>query len=76
MLRGSRSFQSLSINPFMFGKRPELQVPDAARKDSNAVEILRIWIAGGSQHVSLKSGVWEDPGGLGTDARRFSQACG
>jgi hypothetical protein len=49
----------------MFGKRSELQVPDAAKKDSDAVEILRIWIAGGSQHVSLKSGVWEDPAAWG-----------
>jgi hypothetical protein len=49
----------------MFGKRSELQIPDAAKKDSDAVEILRIWIAGGSQHVSLKTGVWEDPAAWG-----------
>ena len=49
----------------MFGKRSELHIPDAAKKDSNAFEILRIWIAGGSQHVSLKTGVWEDPAAWG-----------
>lgn len=49
----------------MFGKRSELQIPEAAKKDSEAVEILRIWIAGGSQHVSLKRGVWEDPAAWG-----------
>ena len=49
----------------MFGKRSELQIPEVAKKDSNAVEILRIWIAGGSQHISLKTGVWEDPAAWG-----------
>jgi len=49
----------------MFGKRSELQIPDAAKQDSAALEILRIWIAGGSQHVSLKPGVWEDPAAWG-----------
>jgi hypothetical protein len=38
-----------------------LQIPEAAKNDSSAVEILRIWIAGDSQHVSLKTGIWEDP---------------
>ena len=49
----------------MFGKRSELQIPDAAKKDSDAVEILRIWIADGSQHVSIKTGVWKDPAAWG-----------
>src|SRR5437764_9847456 len=49
----------------MFEKRTELQIPDAAKKDSDAMEILRIWIAGGSQHVSLKPGVWKDPAAWG-----------
>lgn len=49
----------------MFGKRSELGIPDAAKKDSAAIEILRIWIAGGSQHVTLKTGVWEDPAAWG-----------
>jgi hypothetical protein len=49
----------------MFGKRSELQIPEAATQDTDAVEILRIWIAGGSQHVSLKTGVWEDPAAWG-----------
>jgi hypothetical protein len=49
----------------MFGKRSELLIPEAARKDSQAVEILRIWIAGGSQHVSLKTEVWQDPAAWG-----------
>ena len=49
----------------MFGKRSELHIPEAAKKDPDAVEILRIWIAGDSQHVSLKTGVWVDPAAWG-----------
>ncbi len=49
----------------MFGKRSELKIPDIAKADSEAVEILRIWLSGGSQHVSLKTGVWEDPAAWG-----------
>lgn len=45
----------------MFGKRSELKIPDAAKADSKAVEILRIWLSDGSQRVSLKTGVWDDP---------------
>jgi Domain of unknown function (DUF5076) len=45
----------------MFGKRSELKIPGAAKGDSEAVEILRIWLSGGSQHVSLKTDVWDDP---------------
>ena len=29
------------------------------------MEILRVWIAGGAQHVSLKTRVWEDPAAWG-----------
>ena len=49
----------------MFGKRAELKIPDAAKADPNAIEILRIWLSGGSQHVSLKTGVWDDPAAWG-----------
>lgn len=49
----------------MFGKRTELKIPDAAKADPEAVEILRIWLSGGSQHVSLKTGVWDDPAAWG-----------
>ena len=39
----------------------ELPIPDAARKDSNSVEVLRAWIAHNQQHISLNTGVWDDP---------------
>lgn len=64
LTRSVHSLVSLSRH-FMFAKLSELQIPEAAKKDSEAVEILRIWIADGSQHVSLKTGVWEDPAGWG-----------
>src|SRR5262249_50632359 len=53
------------VRYLMFGKRSELPIPDAAKGDSDAVQILRIWIGGGSQPVSLKTGVWEDPAAWG-----------
>ena len=51
----------------MFGKNPskELPIPSVAAKDAKSLEILRVWIAGGGQQVSLKSMVWEDPAAWG-----------
>ena len=43
----------------------ELLVPPAVRKDPKAVELARVWAAGGAQHVSLATGVWEDPAAWG-----------
>ncbi|HEX4154242.1 MAG TPA: DUF5076 domain-containing protein [Acidobacteriaceae bacterium] len=38
-----------------------LDPPPAAGRDSAAFELLRVWIAEQGQHVSLRSGVWDDP---------------
>lgn len=38
----------------------ERPIPDAARKDSNAVEMLRVWIADQGLHCSLKVGMYKD----------------
>jgi hypothetical protein len=38
-----------------------LDPPPAAARDAAAFELLRVWIAEQGQHVSLRSGVWEDP---------------
>lgn len=38
-----------------------LDPPPAAAHDKAAFELLRVWIADQGQHVSLRSGVWEDP---------------
>jgi hypothetical protein len=43
----------------------ELPVPPAARVDSAARELARVWAAGGEQHVSLEIGLWPDPGAWG-----------
>ena len=38
----------------------ELTVPPAAEDDPKAFEILRVWAAGGQQHVSLFWDLWDD----------------
>lgn len=49
----------------MFGPHSELHIPEAAKQDSDAVEILRVWAGGGSLHVTLKTGLWSDPAAWG-----------
>ena len=50
----------------MFGKKSgELPIPPAAREDPRAVELARVWAAGGKQHVSLTAGAWSDPAAWG-----------
>jgi hypothetical protein len=43
----------------------ELPVPPAAKADRSAKELVRVWAAGGGQHVSLATGLWSDPGAWG-----------
>ena len=43
----------------------ELQKPDAASSDSNSLEVLRVWVAKGDQHVVLRTDVWQDPAAWG-----------
>ncbi len=38
-----------------------LDPPPAAVRDKAAFELLRVWVAEQGQHVSLRSGAWEDP---------------
>lgn len=38
-----------------------LELPAAAKRDKAAFEVLRVWIAEEGQHVSIRSGAWEDP---------------
>lgn len=38
-----------------------LDIPPAASRDKASFEVLRVWIAEQGQHVSLRSGAWEDP---------------
>jgi hypothetical protein len=43
----------------------QLLIPDAAKADPKSFELLRVWIANKGQHVSLRVGVWSDPGAWG-----------
>jgi hypothetical protein len=38
-----------------------LDIPPAAARDHASFEVLRVWIAEQGQHVSIRSGAWEDP---------------
>ena len=38
-----------------------LDPPPAAVRDKASIELLRVWVAEQGQHVSLRSGAWEDP---------------
>jgi len=38
-----------------------LDIPPAALRDKASFEVLRVWIAEQGQHVSIRSGAWDDP---------------
>jgi len=38
-----------------------LDPPPAASRDHASFELLRVWVAEQGQHVSLRSGTWNDP---------------
>jgi hypothetical protein len=42
-----------------------LPIPPAASRDPRSLEVLRVWIANGEQHVGLAFGMWEDPAAWG-----------
>jgi hypothetical protein len=37
----------------------ELLIPPAAEEDPKALEVIRVWVAKGGQHVSLNPLVWK-----------------
>ena len=43
----------------------QLQIPAPARNDRKSFELLRVWIANGEQHISLRAGIWDDPAAWG-----------
>ena len=43
------------------GAEKILSIPPAAQRDKASFEVLRVWIAEQGQHVSIRSGAWEDP---------------
>ena len=38
-----------------------LSVPPVAQRDKGSFEVFRVWVAEQGQHVSIRSGAWEDP---------------
>jgi hypothetical protein len=45
--------------------KDSLPIPAAASRDPRSLEVLRVWIANGEQHVALAFGMWEDPAAWG-----------
>jgi hypothetical protein len=43
----------------------ELPIPPAAEGDDGAIELVRGWVAGGKQHASIATGIWEDAAAWG-----------
>jgi hypothetical protein len=43
----------------------QLPIPAPACEDLAANEILRVWVAGGKQHVSIATNLWKDPANWG-----------
>jgi hypothetical protein len=41
--------------------RRELVIPDRVAGDANGSELLRAWACGGKQHISINTGVFDDP---------------
>ncbi len=46
-------------------QKDQLPIPASALKDPRSLEVLRVWIANGEQHVALAFGMWEDPAAWG-----------
>ena len=46
-------------------QKDALPIPAAASRDPRSLEVLRVWIANGDQHVALAFGMWEDPAAWG-----------
>ena len=43
------------------GSEKVLSIPSVAQRDKASFEVLRVWIAEQGQHVSIRSGAWDDP---------------
>ena len=47
------------------GQEKQLAVPKAAAGDAGSFELLRVWVAKQAQQITVRAGVWEDPGAWG-----------
>lgn len=45
--------------------KDELHPPPAAEDDARSFELARLWLANGTPHVALRTGVWPDPAAWG-----------
>ena len=43
----------------------QLPIPSSVKTDPKSFELLRIWVANKGQHISLRSGIWNDPAAWG-----------
>jgi len=43
----------------------QLPIPGAAKDDPAGLEVLRVWVAGGRQHVVIRIDAWRDPAAWG-----------
>lgn len=43
----------------------ELPIPPAALEDVHSIELIRVWAAAGNQHLSMATGLWDDPAAWG-----------
>ena len=39
----------------------ELPIPKAVANEERSIELVRVWAAGGKQHISVATSLWEDP---------------
>lgn len=46
-------------------QKDSLPIPAAAARDPRSLEVLRVWIANGEQHVALAFGMWDEPSAWG-----------
>jgi hypothetical protein len=46
-------------------EKDQLIIPGSAQSDPKGFEILRVWIAHGGQHVSIRPDIWNDVGTWG-----------
>ena len=54
-------FTAMSREEAKLNQRP---IPEAALRDENAVEMLRVWIAEGKLHCSMKVGMYRETGSI------------
>jgi hypothetical protein len=47
------------------GAEKQLSIPAVAQQDAASFELIRVWVAQQAQQITLRPGVWQDPGAWG-----------